>query len=481
MGKYYTDIGKTVTQGETANASDLNNVNTAVDAGFDLVESDFTTLESNTTDWSALARAWAENAQASMPDEANYPGKYSSRANAIEAQDWASASDGDFITGDTINHAEGGSTLFPSAKTSADYAKLQADNAAISATNAATSETNAAASESAAEGYADALATITEPTVPVDNVFTATASQVDFDMTPYVTGSLYEPSVMVWMNGTKLVLDVDYTVSGNVISLTTGASVGDLIDIHAGGLGSGPDPTGLEIITEGSNTGWRLVGTDPTHYGDIGNFAVDISTSPSTSSTKGATGNYSFSTSYNSTSSGGYSACVGGQNNTASNTYSVVLGGAANTASGDTSACLGGALNVASFDLTTCIGGQNQITGRFGQTVMGQYNEGKSDTLFEIGNGYFDSPPVRFNVFEISDTGVCAAPSATVAEIDTYGDTSLITKEYLDNILVNYGETVLPPATASSTGTAGQFAYDSSYFYVCIATDTWVRTPLSTW
>ena len=50
------------------------------------------------------------------------------------------------------------------------------------------------------------------------------------------------------------------------------------------------------------------------------------------------------------------------------------------------------------------------------------------------------------------------------------------TKNYVDT-----GGWTSVPASASSTGTAGQKAYDSSYFYVCIATDTWVRASLSTW
>lgn len=40
---------------------------------------------------------------------------------------------------------------------------------------------------------------------------------------------------------------------------------------------------------------------------------------------------------------------------------------------------------------------------------------------------------------------------------------------------------VSAPATASSTGTAGQMAYDSSYLYICTATDTWRRVAHSTW
>lgn len=39
---------------------------------------------------------------------------------------------------------------------------------------------------------------------------------------------------------------------------------------------------------------------------------------------------------------------------------------------------------------------------------------------------------------------------------------------------------VSPPASASSTGTAGQIAYDSDYFYVCTATNEWKRVAIST-
>lgn len=37
------------------------------------------------------------------------------------------------------------------------------------------------------------------------------------------------------------------------------------------------------------------------------------------------------------------------------------------------------------------------------------------------------------------------------------------------------------PASATATGTAGQWSYDSSYIYICIATDTWKRAAISTW
>ena len=37
------------------------------------------------------------------------------------------------------------------------------------------------------------------------------------------------------------------------------------------------------------------------------------------------------------------------------------------------------------------------------------------------------------------------------------------------------------PATASSTGTAGDIRYDADYVYVCTATNTWKRAALTTW
>ncbi len=47
-----------------------------------------------------------------------------------------------------------------------------------------------------------------------------------------------------------------------------------------------------------------------------------------------------------------------------------------------------------------------------------------------------------------------------------------------DSILINNTTT---PASASATGTAGTIAWDSSYIYVCVATDTWKRVAIATW
>lgn len=55
-----------------------------------------------------------------------------------------------------------------------------------------------------------------------------------------------------------------------------------------------------------------------------------------------------------------------------------------------------------------------------------------------------------------------------------------------NNIVLNTDGTIrLPvtktPASAAATGTAGDWAYDSNYIYVCVATNTWKRVAIATW
>lgn len=59
------------------------------------------------------------------------------------------------------------------------------------------------------------------------------------------------------------------------------------------------------------------------------------------------------------------------------------------------------------------------------------------------------------------------------------GSTSRVLRGLFVNNLYLPSTTV--PATATSTGTTGQIAWDAGYIYVCTATNTWVRTALTTW
>ena len=60
------------------------------------------------------------------------------------------------------------------------------------------------------------------------------------------------------------------------------------------------------------------------------------------------------------------------------------------------------------------------------------------------------------------------------AEFDYFGNLKVL----VGNLIVS---TTSTPASATASGTTGTIAWDSSYIYVCTATNTWKRTAISTW
>lgn len=45
----------------------------------------------------------------------------------------------------------------------------------------------------------------------------------------------------------------------------------------------------------------------------------------------------------------------------------------------------------------------------------------------------------------------------------------------LQTYLLTGGEIVTAPSGSDSTGRIGQRAYDATYYYICVATNTWIR------
>lgn len=72
--------------------------------------------------------------------------------------------------------------------------------------------------------------------------------------------------------------------------------------------------------------------------------------------------------------------------------------------------------------------------------------------------------------------------STTPGAVDIIRLTSYNFSKWVGQHLTRVSTSNVPaPATATSAGVKGQIAYDASYIYVCTATDTWVRSPLTTW
>ena len=96
--------------------------------------------------------------------------------------------------------------------------------------------------------------------------------------------------------------------------------------------------TGLEQVTEGGKTGYRLVGRDTANYGNIGSEAIDFSYSASPSTAVGAMGDYSIALGVEASASGRHSASIG--NGATANDYSYALGYGAD-ATGDDAYAIG--------------------------------------------------------------------------------------------------------------------------------------------
>jgi hypothetical protein len=124
-----------------------------------------------------------------------------------------------------------------------------------------------------------------------------------------------------------------------------------------------------------------------------------------------------------------------------------------------------------------------------------QYVDNATNGIVTSYNDLTDKPTIPTDVSELSDnynllgSGGGGSGASTWGDItfdggvdyvdtsDNYNNSEVILKaDDLDAI------TMVPaPITSSSEGTTGQVAYDNNYVYVCVATNTWKRSPLTSW
>lgn len=75
--------------------------------------------------------------------------------------------------------------------------------------------------------------------------------------------------------------------------------------------------------------------------------------------------------------------------------------------------------------------------------------------------------------------------AVSVDTLVTTGNVGIGTTSPTANLDVNANtvrvRTAKTPASATATGNAGDICWDSNYIYVCVATNTWKRSALSTW
>ncbi len=96
---------------------------------------------------------------------------------------------------------------------------------------------------------------------------------------------------------------------------------------------------------------------------------------------------------------------------------------------------------------------------------LASYTSGGSIT---IGRGNSAGSPNTADIFVATDgkVGINAADPQVACDVNG------------NSIRVRTAKT---PSSASDTGVTGQIAWDTSYVYVCTATNTWKRTAITTW
>ena len=111
----------------------------------------------------------------------------------------------------------------------------------------------------------------------------------------------------------------------------------------------------------------------------------------------------------------------------------------------------------------------------------------------DIGGIYFNSAEVMFIqqanstndlALRVGSTNALRVKGAT-SRIGIFEDSPMTTLDVNGTLRVQ-GDgiqiaTSKTPASSTDTGQAGQIAWDSSYLYICVATNTWKRVALVNW
>lgn len=105
----------------------------------------------------------------------------------------------------------------------------------------------------------------------------------------------------------------------------------------------------------------------------------------------------------------------------------------------------------------------------------GKENSGTASSLLAAHVAAADPHPTYTTLAEVT-----AAVDATATAAGTVAAEAAIAL-HVANVDA-HGAYVAAPATPTSTGTQGQWSWDGTYEYRCVATDTWVRwAPERTW
>lgn len=112
---------------------------------------------------------------------------------------------------------------------------------------------------------------------------------------------------------------------------------------------------------------------------------------------------------------------------------------------------------------------------------------GNSYTLPTATTSILGGVKIDGTTITINGSGVITAnntytlPTAGISALGVLGGVKVDGSTITINNGVISANAISAPATATSTGTQGQIAYDSTHIYVCIATNSWIRATAAAW
>ncbi len=150
--------------------------------------------------------------------------------------------------------------------------------------------------------------------------------------------------------------------------------------------------------------------------------------------------------------------------------FEVRLPGSGDSTAGEAYVDTNGTLNVGRLSATSAnSSGRLRVQDRLG-TASVDFN---AVTSTHAMSGTFNN--AALNNF----TNTTDSTSSTTGSAKFSGGVGIAKKLYIGTGLNVSTPTV--PASASATGTAGDISWDSSYIYICTATNTWKRVAIATW
>lgn len=185
------------------------------------------------------------------------------------------------------------------------------------------------------------------------------------------------------------------------------------------------------------------------------------------------------------------SVIAGGTMNKIGKSGDFIGGGWGNEVYGDYSSIVGGYLNISGVptmgapDYSIILGGTENVLG-----TAASYSAAGGRKASSTHAGVFlwaDSSNYKFASAATNETAFRSTGGVRfVTAIDGSGNPTKTTSINSSGNLTVGGSTITltsssTPASSTTACTAGTISWDSSYVYVCVATNTWKRSAISTW